>query len=246
MSIVRVMVFRALAGGFAAVSLLVLAGCASQPQVQREGTFDRADTLFDPARALQQDWRVIQLAQDGETRETDYRIDALQDRLSIRAEGRRSASGLALPVDVDAEACPYLEWDWRVESLQAGANPYERALDDGAASILVMFGDPGDSTAPQPVPTLRYLWTIAAIPEETIIDSPSQPGVVRSIVVEAGQVSPLTWASERRDLVADYQAAFGSQPPGNVRVVALFTDNDNTQEAAVAHYGAARLLCAAS
>src|SRR3546814_4685871 len=72
------------------------------------------------------------------------------DRLSIRAEGQRSATGLALAVDLDVETCPYLEWDWRVERLQEGANPYERALDDGAASILVMFGDPGDFAAPRP------------------------------------------------------------------------------------------------
>lgn len=132
---------RALSG---AAPLLLLAACAAQPGFQREGTFDRADTLFDPARAIQQDWRVIQLARDGEMRQTDYRIAASQDRLSIRAEAQRSATGLALPVDIDAEACPYLEWDWRVEVLQAGANPYERALDDGAAAVLVMFGDPGD------------------------------------------------------------------------------------------------------
>lgn len=233
--------------GFAALSLVLLAGCATQPQLAREGSYDRADTLFDPARAIQQDWRVMPLAQDGETRETDYRIATYQDRLSIRAQGQRSATGLALAVDVDAEACPYLEWDWRVETLQESANPYELALDDAAASILVMFGDPGDLSAPQDarraVPTLRYLWTIAAVPEETIIDSPSQPGVVRSIVVQGGVESPLAWVSERRDLVADYQAAFGGLPKERVRAVVLFTDNDQTQQPVVAHYGAARLLC---
>src|SRR3546814_10535401 len=75
------------------------------------------------ARAIQQDWTVMPLAQDGETRETDYRIASHQDRLSIRAEGQRSATGLALAVDLDVETCPYLEWDWRVERLQEGANP---------------------------------------------------------------------------------------------------------------------------
>jgi len=229
--------------GFAAVSLLVLAGCAGQPQLAREGSYDRPDTLFDPARAIQQDWITMPLAQDGETRETDYRIASYQDRLSIRAEGQRSATGLALALDFDAEACPYLEWDWRVETLQEGANPYERPLDDAAASILVMFGDPGDLGAPRAVPTLRYLWTIAAVPEETIIDSPSRPGVVRSVVVQGGVESPLAWASERRDLVADYQAAFGSLPKERVRAVVLFTDNDQTQQPVVAHYGPARLLC---
>src|SRR3546814_8357657 len=104
-----------IARGFAALSVLLLAGCVSQPELAREGTYDRADTLFDPARAIQQDWTVMPLAQDGETRETDYRIASHQDRLSIRAEGQRSATGLALAVDLDVETCPYLEWDWRSE-----------------------------------------------------------------------------------------------------------------------------------
>src|SRR5690606_5871180 len=121
--------------------MLLLGACAAPPQLAREGSYDRPDTLFDPARAIEQDWTVMPLAQDGETRATDYRIDSYQDRLSFRAEGQRSATGLALAVDIDVAQCPYLEWDWRVERLQEGANPYERALDDAAASILVMFGD---------------------------------------------------------------------------------------------------------
>src|SRR3546814_12346343 len=88
-----------------------------------------------------------------------------------------------------------------------------------------MFGDPGDFAAPRPVPTLRYLWTVAAVPEETIIDSPSQPGVLRTIVVQSGVESPLAWVSERRDLEADYQAAFGSLPEKHARALVLFTAN---------------------
>ncbi len=242
------MITRLLRGACAALLITLHAGCAAQPELAREGSFDRPDTLFDPALAIRQAWTVMPLAQDGETRQTDYRLDSFQDRLSIRAEGRRSASGLALPVDFDAETCPYLEWDWRVEKLQEGANPYERGLDDGAAAILVMFGDPWQGEgprpgAPPPVPTLRYLWTIQAVPEETIIDSPAWPGVLRSIVVQSGLESPLTWQSERRDLVADYQAAFGSLPQDHVKAVVLYTDNDQTQEPVVAHYGPARLLC---
>src|SRR3546814_16077166 len=115
------------------------------------------------------------------------------DRLSIRAEGQRSATGLALAVDLDVETCPYLEWDWRVERLQEGANPYERALDDGAASILVMFGAPGDFAAPRPVPPLRYLWTVAARPQDTILASPSPPRVLPPLLVPRGVTHPLPW-----------------------------------------------------
>src|SRR3546814_3335761 len=52
-----VIVPRMIARGFAALSVLLLAGCVSQPELAREGTYDRADTLFDPARAIQQEDR---------------------------------------------------------------------------------------------------------------------------------------------------------------------------------------------
>jgi hypothetical protein len=232
-------------GVLAAVLPIVLAACAAQPQIAREGAFDRPDTLFDPALAIRQDWVPMALTPDAGERRTDYRLDSYQDRLSIRAEGRRSASGLVLPVDFDAGACPFLEWHWRVEKLQDGASLFDEDLDDVAAALYVVFGDPAALAEERPVTALRYVWTTGRVQDEEIVDSPRQPGVVRSIVVQGGLVSPLAWAEERRDIAADYQAAFGRLPAARVRAVALFTDNDDTQEPAVAHYGAARLLCAA-
>src|SRR3546814_13616856 len=109
-----------------------------------------------------------------------------------------------------------------------------------------MFGDPGDFAAPRPVPTLRYLWTVAAVPEETIIHSPSQPGVLRTIVVQSGVESPLAWVSERRDLEADYQASFGSLPATHARAVELFPAHDQTPHPVLAHYAPAPLLSSAA
>ena len=240
------MIISALRGALAAVSLLTLAACAAQPQLTREGRYDRQDVLFDPALAIEQGWLAMSLSDNGQL--TDYRIDSDQDRLSIRAEGMRGASGLVLPVNIDAEACPFLEWDWRVETMPESANLFEADLEDTAASIWVMFGDPepgpwGAITAPKPVPTLRYVWTTAKVQDETIIDSPSQPGVIRSIVVQGGVESPLAWESETRDVVADYQAAFGSLPKSHILAVALVTGNEHTQEPVIVHYGAARLRC---
>lgn len=237
------MLMRAFCGVLAALPLALLTACASQPELAREGSFERPDTLFDPARAIQQDWVETRPDPEGDPRGTDYRIGSYQDRLSIRAEGQRSASGLLLPVDFDAEACPYLEWEWRVERLQEGASLFEEDLDDVAASIYVMFGDPVSFAAPRPTRILRYAWTTGRVQEEEIIDSPSEPGYLRTIVVESGIVSPLAWSQERRDIAADYQAAFGGLPKERVRAIALYTDNDHTQEPVVAHYGAARLIC---
>lgn len=223
----------------ALLAFAFLAGCAAQPQLARQGTYDRPDTLFDPARAIQQGWVERRVGPDGLPRLTDYRIATYQDHLSIRAEGQRSASELMLRTDFAAGDCPYLEWEWRVERLQESASLFERGKDDVAASVLAYFGDPASASAPR----LRYVWTTARVPEETIVDSPARPGVMRSIVVQGGIESPLAWESERRDLEADYQAAFGKLPEARVAAIALFTDNDDTQEPVVAHYGAGRLLC---
>lgn len=56
------------------------------------------------------------------------------------------------------------------------------------------------------------------------------------VVVRVG-VDPLgQWVEERRNVVADYRAAFGEDPPG-VSALAIMTDTDNTDEMALASSG---------
>ncbi len=229
-----------LRAGLSALLLAGLAACETPPP-ETAGRLDRQVTLFDPATAIQEDWIEMPLVG-----ETEYRLSSLNDRLSIRAVGRRSASGLVLPVEFDPNDCPVIAWSWRIQELQESASLVERDREDVAASIFVMFGDPGSFAAPRKVPTLRYVWTNARQQIEDIVDSPYLPGVVRSIVVETGVVSPAVWVDEKRDLLADYQAAFGGQPQDKVYAIAIFTDNDQTGEPVEAHYGRAGLFCTVS
>ena len=221
-----------------AMALAGLAACETAPPPQAEPRFDRSVTLFDPAESIQQGWIEMPLVGM-----TEYRLHSLNDRLSIRAVGKRSASGLVLPVEFDPNDCPVIAWSWRVQELQESASLSDRAREDVAASLFVMFGDPGSFSAPRKVPTIRYVWTNARQQNEDIIDSPYLPGTVRSIVVETGIVSSATWIDERRDLLSDYQAAFGGRPKDLVYAIAIFTDNDQTGEPVEAHYGAAKLYC---
>ncbi len=227
-----------LRAGFAALTLALVAACETTPPPETEGVLEREITLFDPADAILQGW--IELPLDGYT---EYRLDSLNDRLSIRAVGKRSASALMLPVEFDPNDCPVIEWSWRIQELQESASMSDPEREDVAASIFVMFGDPGSFSEPLEVPTLRYVWTNSRQQNEDIVDSPTLPGVMRSIVVETGLVSPALWVDEKRDLLADYQAAFGSAPRDTVYAVAIFTDNDQTGEPVEAHYGPAKLYC---
>ena len=109
----------------------------------------------------------------------------------------------------------------------------------------MMFGDPGFMSDPEPVPTLRYVWTNENSEVGAIIDNPYLTGTVRSIVIQAGLNPTHSWVVERRDIIEDYQEAFGDLPGDKIHAIALFTDNDQTKQPVEAYYGWARVHCIA-
>ena len=173
--------FRPARGFYLVLGLL--AGCQTLPPPSGGMTAaGRGEILlYDPANAIQGDWMHMQFRGA-----TDYRLALAGERVAIQAVGRNSASGLIRPVEVDLERCPVMAWDWRVEMLQEGADLHEKPTEDVAASIMLLFGNPGSLLAPESVPTLRYVWTNGGESPGAIIDSPYLPGVVRSLVVRAG------------------------------------------------------------
>ena len=194
--------------------------------------------VFDPATVIQDDW--FHLALNGAT---EYRVAYLDGRLAIRAEPRKGATGLIRRVTIDPSRCPLLEWSWRVEQVQASADLRVKEGDDVAASIFLLFGDPGFISDPDPVPTLRYVWTNGNLAQDAVIDSPYMPGTVLNVVVQNGGAPLGARVTERRDIAADFWRAFGRAPAAPVSAVAILTDNDQTGEPALAHYGAARAHC---
>ncbi len=227
---------------------LALTACAgphtfqseTRPAATAHAVFDPATVhaVFDPATVLQDDW--IHLPLRGTT---DYRMAFVDGHPALRAEPWNSASGLIRRVTIDLDRCPILEWRWRVDRLQPDADLRSKSGDDVAASLFLLFGDPGMLSDPEPVPTLRYVWTNHRVEEETVIENPYMPGIVHNLVVESGTRRLGTWVTERRDMAADFYRAFGRGPGQAVGAVAIFTDNDQTGQPALAYYGAARVLC---
>ena len=117
---------------------------------------------------------------------TDYHLTVFENQVAIRAVGRNSASGLIRRVVFDPFECREMEWSWAVTSLQSEAVLTRKDREDVAASIFLMFGDPGSMLSPDPVPTLRYVWTNETAGLGAVIDNPYFPGTVRSIVTNAG------------------------------------------------------------
>ena len=79
-----------------------------------------------------------------------------------------------------------------------------------------------------------YVWDAEA-PVGTVVIS-QRSDRIRKIVVESGSMHLGQWRHYRRNVAADYLAAFG-EPPGPWLAVALMTDADNTGTQAKAWYG---------
>jgi len=220
------------------IVLFLAAACAAPGNAVRTAEPGRKLRLFDPETIFADEWQHLPLKG-----ETDWRMAVMDGRVSLRASGRTSASGLIRRVHVDSAACPILEWSWLVTRLQPGADLRVKDREDVGASVFLLFGDPGFLADPKPVPTLRYVWTNKAVPEGSVIDNPYMPGTVRSVVVRRGDPKSMHFVIDRRHIAEDFERAFGTPPPGPIEAIALFTDNDQTAEPVEAYYGTVRVFC---
>lgn len=225
-------------GLWVAIALCV-AGCSTTPSAPptRDSQTGHVE-LFNASNTIQDAWEHLQLHGA-----TEYSLVAMDQSVAIQARGNDSASALIRRVSVNPRECRQIQWSWMVSELQPDADIRKRGREDVAASLFLLFGAPGFLFDPDPVPTLRYVWTNHLVDTETIVDSPYLPGTVRSLVVRAGGESLGQWVTESRDIVADYHRAFGHEPEGSIEAVAIFSDNDQTGQSVTAYYAWARVVC---
>ena len=191
--------------------------------------------------------------------DTLYTLVRDGDATVLKADARHSMSGLIYAVKVDVRQFPRIRWRWKISAPVAGGDLRTKAGDDYAARIYVMFDYPleklsfstrtklklAETIYGQKIPSaaLNYVWD-NRLPVGTIAPN-SFTDRARMVVVETGAARAGQWVTETRDLVADFRAAFGEDPP-DIVAVALATDTDNTGETAGAWYGDIELLPAAT
>lgn len=165
---------------------------------------------------------------------TSYEFVQGQDGDSIKAQGNRSASGLFSDLSTGADGKENIEWQWRVDEIQASADLRLKEKEDFAASLFLVFSDSKGLFPSYKI--LIYAWSSMDLPVGTVISSPNDPDRVRTIVL-GNNTTPLTeWVRENRNFMDDYREAFGSHPDKPLRTVGIFTDNDNTGEPVTSYY----------
>ncbi len=173
---------------------------------------------------------------------------ALQ-QVVLRAQAEASASGLKHRIDLDIHALPVLRWQWKTEQLIKEADATSRYDDDSPVRIIVSFdGDksqlPGRDRlfmekarllAGQEIPyaTLMYIWDNRQ-PVGQVIPN-AFTGRIKKIVAQSGTEGVGRWHALERNLIEDYQRAFG-RPPGKLLGIGVMTDTDNTKTQTVSYY----------
>ena len=201
---------------------------------------DRKDNLIvllDPELGLDEEWEHRRLKRN----DTEYVPVETELGYSLQATGNQSAS-ILYRFFAPVSNCNKLRWSWWVGEPQSGSDLHIKGKDDVAASVFVMFGDPG-LFQDNPVPTLKYVWANKRHRKGEVITGPYLKKFVRSIVLRNDSASDQKMVSETVNLTQDYAMAFGEEPKDAIYGVAVFTDNDDTREPIVAHYGKIELLC---
>ncbi|MFO1396889.1 MAG: DUF3047 domain-containing protein [Burkholderiales bacterium] len=173
----------------------------------------------------------------------------------VEAVAQDSASGLVHKLDVPAAERPRLAWRWKADGPVATGDVTRREGDDYVTRVYVTFRYSPERLSPwqrlryaalrvvygeyPPHAGLNYVWDARA-PRGTVVPN-AYTDRVRMIVVESGAANAGRWLHYERDIVADYRAAFGEEPPP-VSGVAIMTDTDNTGATVIAYYGDVALL----
>ena len=170
----------------------------------------------------------------------------------LRVRSVDAAGTAAQALAIDPSRTPVLAWRWKVDRVVDAADLATRRGDDFAARVYVFFDVPprelpigarvklalarllyGDEV---PAAALCYVWDNRH-PVGTSAWS-AYTDRVRVIVLESGAARAGAWVEERRDVAADYRAAFGANAPlHTVTGVAAGNDTDQTGESATAWFG---------
>ena len=186
----------------------------------------------------------------------ESRYDLVQDGGTTVVRGRAdgSASGLVRRFNLDPNRFPVMSWRWKAANVLPNGNVRRKGGDDYPARIYITFDyDPSDLSFGDrlkyralkalgyddiPVRALSYIWANKA--GETRIVPNAFTDWVQMVPVQSGPANLGRWQTERRDIVADYRAAFGEEPPA-ISGIAIMTDADNTDGQATAYFGDIRL-----
>ena len=203
---------------------------------------------LNPSGPIPPEWQPLTFPKI--SRHTRYDLQQDGDRTVVRASSSAAASGLIRYIHFNPARFPWLQWRWKISNILRAGDVKQKAGDDYPARIYVAFEFDSETAdfwqrlrykaaclaAGKKLPGsgLNYIWANKA-PRGTVVAN-AFAAQVKMIVLQSGAALANQWIRERRNLVDDYELAFGRKPP-QVMGIAIMTDTDNTGGQATAYYG---------
>jgi hypothetical protein len=229
----------------AALAMLLLLPGIALAEPQRDDPA-AAPTLclrpFDGAGPLGQlppDWVPFSLQRDKSP--TSYAMTQVDGRTVLEAVADKSSSIVIWDREFNPRELNVLEWEWRVERSLPDDALHPEQIEDAPARVMVFFSyDPARESVWDrmtydamklvygvypPARSMNYVWGKPNAPPTWLESRRTER--VRSLVLPRGETGQ--WFRERRDLAADFRAAFGdAELPTRARI-AIMADTDATQ-----------------
>jgi hypothetical protein len=160
-----------------------------------------------------------------------YRVSEQNGETVLCAKSDGAASMLYKEISYNPATYPLISWSWNVTKLPRKGTANDRANNDYAARLYIIF--PGWTFLTSHL--LEYVWDNDT-PVETVKPSLSSRRCAY-IVVTSGTRQLGTWVELKRNVVEDYKKVFGKGPGRDIGAICLMTDSDNTRSSAEACYG---------
>lgn len=181
---------------------------------------------------------------------TSYSLAPENGTPVIEAVSNGSSSGLTRKIEINPHEYPMISWKWKISNIYQNGDVSQKSGDDYPARVYITFAYDPDKVGfwesvkfssiklfygeYPPVSAINYIWASKA--EKGLITPNPYTDRVKMIVIESGAEKANQWLTEKRNIMKDYQEAFGEDPP-HISGVAIMTDSDNTGESAKAWYG---------
>lgn len=234
---------------------LVFALLGFAPLAVAMGGAFTAFSAMAPGRALPPGWHELRVPKAAPS-EISLVADAGATVLRVRSQAAAGAAAFEGRAQLANQ--PVLAWRWKIDRVVGRADMNVREGDDFAARVYVFFDIPEEELplgarvriqmarllhgAELPTAALCYVWDNRHAPGATAWNPYTDR--VRMVVVQSGGARAGEWVEARRDLEADFRAAFGEQwrkPVPAVTGLAAGNDTDQTGESATAWFGDFRL-----
>lgn len=228
---------------FAAFTLAVTGTCVLTAPATSVGRFSAMST----SGGFDDGWAVTALQNESPTR-----FDLVDDNghTVVKATAENTAASLTRAFRHDAAGQPWINWRWRIDRVVEKSDITTKQGDDFAARLYVFFDYPLDRLSLMertklrlarwwyghhvPAAALCYVWANREQPGTTTWNAYTSRA--RMIVLRNADSDVGNWVDEKRNLAADFRAAFGDVDPV-VTGVAIAADTDQTGESVTAWFG---------